>query len=145
MTWTKFSERLPEESATAVFVSWDDRSTTIVHHPVGMFSGSVCPIKWRDWLPSNANAVMWHPITYPEVPKEETQEDKDLAWLKQWKRETWKDSLKALSHGSLNEAVLAALRYERAEVAKELSDVIGADLPSPTAINRLRRRVGLDK
>lgn len=134
MTWTKFSERLPEESQEQVYMAPPNGKVSTTRRNPGN--------PWADYYGRDLQpAAMWHPITYPEVPKEETQKEKDRAAYES-----------CISTGTFSYNVVwdAALRYERAEVAKELNTGAGniavrSKIPSMEAINRLRRRVGLDK
>ena len=132
-TWTKFSERLPEEGVREVFV------IPTIGAPPFVAKRKIFG-SWTDW----AYNLAWHPITYPELPKEETQEEKD----RHASDSAWSDAQHkcALNGGGwFTEGFFAGLRYERAEVAKELAKTVVGIMPDVEAVDRLRRRVGLDK
>jgi hypothetical protein len=143
MTWTKFSERLPEESQEQVHMAIPNGKVSTTRRNPGN--------PWADYYGRDLQpAAMWHPITYPELPKEETQEEKDRDACHQ----AWVGRGIDYMHdspGSVSEdyrmGFHAALAYERAEVAKHLRDIEIApnQLGMAKIINRLRKRCGLDK
>jgi hypothetical protein len=142
MTWTKFSERLPEEGVGEVFVAW----------PQGIeVSKRQRSETWSDYrdIVSSVADLAWHPITYPELPKEPHQSVKDhKAADSAWSDAQHKCALNG--GGWFTEGFFAALRYERAEVAKSLAHLpreYTAIVPETyfSSLGVLRRRVGLDK
>lgn len=136
MTWTKFSERLPEHEADEVFVIARPGGAPFVAK-----RGSLRT--WKDW----SHCYAWHFMTYPEVPKEETQREKDEAIL----RVAWGNcgNQTRTEWSWFADGFFSALRYERAEVAKELVHInpgyYEGNAERREILNRLRRRVGLDK
>jgi hypothetical protein len=136
--WTKFSDRLPPEEIDTVFVETRSGHIQIWERDNTMNR------TWKDYAESNDK---WHPITYPELPKrEETQGEKDATALKAWAGK-WRDC----PFLNADDAWHAALRYERAENAKDLEEVVAVVHTIPTgnrhamAVKRLRKRAGLDK
>lgn len=142
MTWTKFSERLPEEGVSEVFLSRSDmRSVETSMKPRAD--------TWQQYAEFMRDVpdLRWHPITYPEAPKEETQKEKDEAIM----RVAWSNSgnQTRTEWAWFADGFFSALRYERAEVAKLLSNskpMAGSfNLIHHESMVQLRRRFGLDK
>jgi hypothetical protein len=133
--WTKFSERLPEESQEQVYMALPNGKVSTTRRNPGN--------PWADYYGRDLQpAAMWHPITYPELPREETQEEKDRTAMEaSWRNLTWRP----LVGEDYREAWNTALRYERAEAAKELANTVVGIMPDVEAVDRLRKRCGLDK
>lgn len=141
MTWTKFSERLPEELADEVFVIARPGGAPFVAK-----RGSLRT--WKDW----SHCYAWHIMTYPEVPKEESQLDRDReAMFAKYASKSLDHGLQVSRAGEVDtqyyEGWLEGIAYERAEVAKDIKTLVfSVALPQHSAaLDRLRRRVGLDK
>jgi hypothetical protein len=137
MTWTKFSERLPE--GAAAFIHWADKTLCVVRPTVS----------WRDWVAAQeVIPLAWHPITYPELPKEKSQTENDaVACYEAWVRrgiDYMHDSPGSVSE-DFSLGWMLALRYERAEVAKLVSRIPCPHASVSSARDQLRKRCGLDK
>lgn len=136
-TWTKFSERLPEGIDGPIWCHKADTRQTHCFRTVSEMR-RVEPL-WESY-------THWMMADAPELPKEEAQEEKDeRAFMdfiyKAEDSQPWAPYARG--------AWRAALRYERAEVAKDWAKFVeGARFEYeefPLAIKRLRKRVGLDK
>lgn len=131
MNWTKFSEKLPEESVEAVYV------ITAAGRLVVWLRNNTPNNSWADY---SSEPLHWHPIIYPELPpREETQHEKDRAAYRAWVHKgEWAFSPQHSWH--------MALQWERAEVAKLVSQIHPKPYPEVgQTMAILRRRCGLDK
>lgn len=130
--WTKFSERLPEESVEQVWVLYSHRTRPEL-------TCRCAP--WADWLKEHP-AIAWWPVDRPEPPKPESQQDKDDDALSAY-------LLDDTAPHHIRGAWLWAIKYERAEVAKFMQRVsIGlyeGSRDGKSALEELRKRCGLDK
>lgn len=144
-TWTKFSERLPEETMPNVFLKWPDASAVTT-------SNRAKNERWADYgkIMGGVPDLLWHPITYPELPKEPTQLDKDRnAMFACYAGKSLDNGFQVSRNKEVDKQYydgwLDALACERAEVAK-----LVAGIPCPHAsvsgpYGALRKRCGLDK
>jgi hypothetical protein len=89
-------------------------------------------LRWDYWCPAKDDI--------PEPPKKETQADRDMEFLRDW------DGMHP--NGTFYDLAIAALAYERAEVAKMLPDfeghscIEGYNARCQSAIEAIRARCG---
>jgi hypothetical protein len=134
-TWTKFSDRLPEESIKEVF-ALDNGQVKVWQQNNG-------------WLFYERTDVYWHPITYPELPRELDQAEKDMNAMERAMVEVGPVT-GVNKWGWFAEGFERGIKYERAEIAKLLNTGEGnpwmrSKIPSIDALNQMRKREGIDK
>jgi hypothetical protein len=145
--WTKFSDRLPPEESEQVWVQW--RNMVKADQ-----SQRAITATWEEWHKENGHgAIAWHPITYPELPKEpEIQREKDIrAYEPAFSKlpaasDKFTQSMREMIDAVGKTAWLKALDYRDSENAVDLVDIFPANNSDhASAIKSLRRRCGLDK